>query len=106
MAPSKTRRKRGATYDTQLIQEGQHYSMIPRIPRASSSAIIPVSVKVKMPSWRGKKQNTFFAPQKNELVCAGKEKKKKNPSENHDLIFQEWCYRQKQLVSEELPMRD
>ena len=50
MARSKTRGKRGATYDTQLIQKGQHYSVIPRILRASSSAIIPVGVKVNMPT--------------------------------------------------------
>ena len=89
MARSKTRGKQGATYDTQLIQKGQHYSVIPLIPRASSSAIIPVGVKVNMPTWRRKKQNTFCAHRKtNGLLCAGKEKYKKN-SENPDLIFQE-----------------
>ena len=67
MARSKTRGKRGATYDIQLIHKGQHYSVIPLNRRASSSAIIPVSVKVNMPTWRGKKQNTF---------CAHKRKKK------------------------------
>ena len=88
MAPSKTRRKRGVTYDTQLIQKGQHYNVIPRIPRASSSNIIPESIKVNMPSWRGKKQNTFCAHKKtNGLVCAGKEKKYKKISENPDPIF-------------------
>ena len=76
MARSKTRGKQGATYDTQLIQKGQHYSVIPLNPRASSSAIIPVRVKVNMPTWRGKKQNTFCAHKK-ESMCAGKERKKK-----------------------------
>ena len=79
MARSKTRRKRGATYDTQLIQKGQHYSVIPRIPRASSSAIIPVGVKVNMPTWRGKKQNTFCAHKKNkQIIVCGERKKLKN----------------------------
>ena len=75
MARSKTRGNRGATYDTQLIQKGQHYSVIPRISHASSSAIIPVSVKVNVPTWRGKKQNTFCA-HKNGSMCAGKKRKK------------------------------
>ena len=103
MVPSKTHRKRGATYDTLLIHKGQHCSVVPRIPRASSSTNIPESVKVKMPSLRGEKQNTFCAHTK---TCRKRKKKKTKSQWEPWPIFQEWCYRQKQLESEEPPMRD
>ena len=80
MHRKKTRRKRGATYDTQLIQKGQHYSVIPRIPSVSSS--IPESVKVNMPSVRGEKKD------------------------ENDKFSKGDGNRQKQLKSEEPPTRD
>ena len=81
--------------------------MTPRIPRACSSAIIPVRalIKVNMPTWGEKK--TLFVHTKNESMCAVE--KAKNPrkaNENHDLFSKSDANRQKQLASKEPPMRD
>ena len=70
MARSKTRRKRGATYDTQPIQKGLHYSVTPRIPRACSSALIPMGVKVNVPTGRNKNKTIFVHEKPQTAYCA------------------------------------
>ena len=79
--------------------------MTPRIPRACSSALIPVGVKVNVPTGR-KKTKQFLCTKKQTAYCARGRKKKQRASENHDLFSKRDANRQKQLASKEPPMRD
>ena len=64
--------------------------MTPRIPRACSSALVPVGVRVNVPT--GEKTNQF--------LFAGKTEKQR-ASESHDLFSKSDANRQKQLASRE-----
>ena len=79
--------------------------MTPRIPRACSIALIPVGVKVNVPTGR-KKQNNICAQKNKRLIVRGERKKKQRASENFDLFTKSDANRQKQLASKEPPMRD
>ena len=59
-----------------------------------------------MPTWGGKKQNTFLRTQKTSRCVQEKKEKKQKASENHDLFSKSDANRQKQLASKEPPMRD
>ena len=68
------------------FRKGQHYRVVPRIPRASSSTIIPKSVKVNMPSWRRKKNKMLFEHKK-QLVSVRRDRQEGHPIKSRGFTY-------------------